>query len=76
MLSTSGGCQLLGGKLVSWSSKKKNSMAPSTTQTESIVAISFVHNLCGCNIDQLADYDMRFSKIPIICDNKSVIAII
>ncbi len=35
---TSGGCQLLGGKLVSWSSKKHNSVATSTVEAEYIAA--------------------------------------
>ena len=35
--STSGGCHLLGRSLVSWSSKKQNSMALSTTKAKYIV---------------------------------------
>ena len=36
--STSGTCQFLGHSLVSWFSKKQNSMALSTTEAEYIVA--------------------------------------
>jgi hypothetical protein len=36
--STSGTCQLLGRSLVSWSSKKQNSIAPSTVEAEYIAA--------------------------------------
>ena len=36
--STSGGCHLLGRSLVSWSSKKQNSMALSTAEAEYIAA--------------------------------------
>ena len=38
--STSGGCQLLGGKLVSWSSKKRNYVATSTAKVEYVAAES------------------------------------
>ncbi|XP_023729307.1 secreted RxLR effector protein 161-like [Lactuca sativa] len=36
--STSGGCQLLGGRLVSWSSKKQNCIALSTAEAKYIAA--------------------------------------
>ncbi|KAJ9544222.1 hypothetical protein OSB04_023929 [Centaurea solstitialis] len=36
--STTGGCQLLGGKLVSWTSKKQNSVSTSTAQAEYVAA--------------------------------------
>src|SRR5581483_8045317 len=36
--STTGGCQLLGGKLVSWTSKKQNSVSTSTAEAEYVAA--------------------------------------
>ena len=36
--STSGSCQFLGSSLISWYSKKKNSVALSTAEAESIAA--------------------------------------
>jgi hypothetical protein len=38
--STSGSCQFLGSSLVSWSSRKKSSVAQSTTETEYVAATS------------------------------------
>ena len=35
---TTGGCQLLGGKLVSWTSKKQNSVSTSTAEPEYVAA--------------------------------------
>jgi hypothetical protein len=72
--STSGGCQLLGGKLVSWSSKKQNSVATSTAEAEYVAAGSCCAQLLWMQ-HQLADYDLVFTKTPIMCDNQSAIAI-
>ncbi|GKE11069.1 retrovirus-related pol polyprotein from transposon TNT 1-94 [Tanacetum coccineum] len=72
--STSGCMQLLGDKLVSWSSKRQKSTAISSTKAEYIA-------LSGCCAQvlwmrsQLTDYGLGFNKIPIYCDNKSVIAL-
>ncbi|XP_042753358.1 secreted RxLR effector protein 161-like [Lactuca sativa] len=72
--STSGGCQFLGGCLVSWSSKKQNCIALSTVEAKYIVAAS-----CTCQVlwmkSQLLDYGYRFQRIPIYCDFQSAIAI-
>ncbi|KAJ9544223.1 hypothetical protein OSB04_023930 [Centaurea solstitialis] len=42
--STTGGCQLLGGKLVSWTSKKQNSVSTSTAQAEYVAAAIAIAN--------------------------------
>ncbi|KAJ9545264.1 hypothetical protein OSB04_024971 [Centaurea solstitialis] len=72
--STTGGCHLLGGKLVSWTSKKQNSVSTSTTEAEYVAA-----GICCAQVlwlrNQLQDYDIQLSKIPIFCDNTSAIAI-
>ena len=46
--STSGTCQLLGRSLVSWSSKKQNSVALSTTEAEYI----FTGSCCTNTMDE------------------------
>ncbi|KAJ9539102.1 hypothetical protein OSB04_031835 [Centaurea solstitialis] len=72
--STTGGCHLLGGKLVSWTSKKQNSVSTSTAEAEHVAA-----GICCAQVlwlrNQLQDYDIQLSKIPIYCDNTSAIAI-
>ncbi|KAJ9566525.1 LOW QUALITY PROTEIN: hypothetical protein OSB04_002491 [Centaurea solstitialis] len=72
--STTGGCQLLGGKLVSWTSKKQNSVSTSTAEAEYVAA-----GRCCVQVpwmrNQLQDYDIKLSKILIYCDNTSAIAI-
>ncbi|GJZ79533.1 retrovirus-related pol polyprotein from transposon TNT 1-94, partial [Tanacetum coccineum] len=72
--STSGSIQLLGDRLVSWSSKRQKSAAISSTEAEYIA-------LSGCCAQvlwmrsQLTDYGLGFNKIPMYCDNKSAIAL-
>ncbi|KAJ9567272.1 LOW QUALITY PROTEIN: hypothetical protein OSB04_003238 [Centaurea solstitialis] len=69
--STSGNCPVLGGKLVSWSSKKQNCVSNSTTEAEYVAAAS-----CALWIQtQLRDYGYSLNKNPILCDSKSAIAI-
>ncbi|KAJ9566501.1 hypothetical protein OSB04_002467 [Centaurea solstitialis] len=72
--STTGGCQLLGGKLVSWTSRKQNSVSTSTAEAEYVAA-----GICCAQVmwmgNQLQNYDIQLSKIPIYCDNTSAIAI-
>ncbi|GKF11496.1 retrovirus-related pol polyprotein from transposon TNT 1-94, partial [Tanacetum coccineum] len=59
--STSGGCQILGGKLVCWSAKKQSSMAMSSAEAEYVVAA-----VCYAQVlwikSQLADYDVFYDK--------------
>lgn len=72
--STSGGCQLLGGKLTSWTSKKQNTVSTSTAEAEYVSAASCCAQVLWMK-NQLADYGMSYSKVPIFCDNTSAIAI-
>jgi hypothetical protein len=70
--STSGTCQFLGRSLVSWASKKQNSVALSTAEAEYIVACHCCAQLLWMR-QTLRDYGYKFSKVPLLCDNESAI---
>ncbi|KAJ9562068.1 hypothetical protein OSB04_007228 [Centaurea solstitialis] len=72
--STTGGCQLLGGKLVSWTSKKQNFVSTSTAEVEYVADGSCCAQVLWMR-NQLQDYGFQPSKIPIYYDNTSAIAI-
>ena len=72
--STSGSCQFLGRRLVSWHSKKQHSVSTSTAEAEYIAAGSCCAQILWMR-NQLRDYGLLLSKIPIFCDNTSAIAI-
>ncbi|KAI3505835.1 hypothetical protein L1887_28122 [Cichorium endivia] len=72
--STSGGCQFLGGRLVSWSSKKRNCVALSSAEAEYVAASTCCSQVLWMKT-QLLDYGYRFLQVPIYCDSKSAIAI-
>ncbi|GJY08858.1 retrovirus-related pol polyprotein from transposon TNT 1-94 [Tanacetum coccineum] len=72
--STSGSAQFLGDRLVSWSSKKQRSTAISTTEAEYIAMSGCCAQILWMR-SQLKDYGFEFNKIPLYCDNKSVIAL-
>jgi hypothetical protein len=71
--STSGGCHLLGRSLVSWISKKKNSVALST-EAEYIVAGAFCTQILYMK-QTLLDYGVVLEKVPLLYDNESVVKI-
>ncbi|GJS28842.1 hypothetical protein Tco_0489462 [Tanacetum coccineum] len=72
--STSSGAQVLGEKLVSWSSKKQDYTMLSTAEAE-YVSLSACCAYVIWMRTQLTDYGCYFNKIPIYCDSKSAIAI-
>nr|GEX79700.1 retrovirus-related Pol polyprotein from transposon TNT 1-94 [Tanacetum cinerariifolium] len=74
MKSTSGACQLLGGKLVCLSAKKQQSVAMSSVETEYIAIVGCCANILWMK-SQLADYDIIYEKVPIFSDNTNAIAI-
>ena len=71
--STSGSCQFLGGRLISWFSKKQKSISTSTAEAEYIAAGSCCAQILWMK-NQLLDYGLSYTKTPIYCDNQSAIA--
>ncbi|KAK6119263.1 hypothetical protein DH2020_046989 [Rehmannia glutinosa] len=72
--STSGTCQILGNRLVSWFSKNQNSIATSTAKAEYIAVGSCCTQVLWMR-QQLRDYEIEEKEISIMCDNTSAIAI-
>ncbi|GJR78828.1 retrovirus-related pol polyprotein from transposon TNT 1-94 [Tanacetum coccineum] len=72
--STSGGCQILSGKLVCWSAKKQSFVAMSSAEAKYVAVAGCCAQVLWIK-SQMADYDVLYDKVPIFCDNTSVIAI-
>jgi hypothetical protein len=70
--STSGTCQFLGRSLVSWASKKQNSIALSTAEAEYIAAGHCCAQLLWMR-RTLRYYGYKLSNVPLLCDNESAI---
>ncbi|GJT86722.1 putative ribonuclease H-like domain-containing protein [Tanacetum coccineum] len=73
--STTGGCQFLGCKLISWQCKKQTIMANSTTEAEYIVASNYYGQVLWLQ-NQLLDYGYNFMKTKIHVDNESAIYVV
>jgi hypothetical protein len=67
-------CQFLGRSLVSWASKKQNSVALSTAEAEYIAASHCCAQLLWMR-QTLRDYGYKLSKVPLLCDSESAIRI-
>ena len=70
--STLGTSQLLGRSLISWSSKKQNSVALSTAEAEYISTGSCCAQILWIKAT-LNDFGIEFKKVTLLCDNKSAI---
>jgi hypothetical protein len=73
--STSGTCQFLGRSLVSWASKKQNSVALCTVEAEYIAAGHCCAQLLWMR-QTLRDYGYKLNKVPLLCDNESAIRMV
>ena len=72
--STSIGCQFLGCSLVSWSSKKQSCVPLSSIEAEYVAASSCCAQLLWMR-KTLKDNCVICDKVPLWCDNESVIKI-
>ncbi|GJR85370.1 putative ribonuclease H-like domain-containing protein [Tanacetum coccineum] len=73
--STTGGCQFLGSRLISWQCKKQTVVANSTTEAEYIAA----SHCCGQVLwiqNQMLDYGYNFMQTKIHVDNESAICVV
>ncbi|GAU31624.1 hypothetical protein TSUD_63730 [Trifolium subterraneum] len=72
--STSGTCFFLGNNLISWFSKKQNSVSLSTAEAEYIAAGSSCSQLLWMK-QMLKEYNVEQDVMPLYCDNLSAINI-
>ncbi|GJT52111.1 retrovirus-related pol polyprotein from transposon TNT 1-94, partial [Tanacetum coccineum] len=73
--STTGGCQFLGKRLISWQCKKQTIVSNSTTKAEYVAAA----NCCGQVLwiqNQMLDYGFNFMNTKIHIDDESTICIV
>ncbi|GJU99507.1 putative ribonuclease H-like domain-containing protein [Tanacetum coccineum] len=73
--STTGGCQFLGKRLISWQCKKQTIVARSTTEVEYVVAANCYGQVLWIQ-NQMLDYGFNFMNTKIYIDNESTICIV
>ncbi|GJX01252.1 putative ribonuclease H-like domain-containing protein [Tanacetum coccineum] len=73
--STTGGCQFLGKRLISWQCKKQTIVANSTTEAEYVVAANCCRHVLWIQ-NQMLDYGFNFMNTKIYIDNESTIYIV
>ncbi|GKF58718.1 hypothetical protein Tco_0172255 [Tanacetum coccineum] len=72
--STTGGCQFLGRRLITWQCKKQTIVATSTTEVEYVAAASCYGQVLWIQ-NQMLDYRFNFMNTKIYIDNESTIYI-
>ncbi|GJV30217.1 putative ribonuclease H-like domain-containing protein [Tanacetum coccineum] len=70
--STTGGCQFLGNRLISWQCKKQTVVATSTTEAEYVAAASCCRQVLWIQ-NQLLDYGYNFMNTVINIDNNNLL---
>ncbi|GJV57685.1 hypothetical protein Tco_1458690 [Tanacetum coccineum] len=73
--STTGGCQFLGSRLISWQCKKQTIVSNSTTEAEYVAAASCCRQVLWIQ-NQIIDYGYNFMNTKIFIDNESTICIV
>ncbi|GJY50561.1 hypothetical protein Tco_0441408 [Tanacetum coccineum] len=73
--STTGGCQFLGSRLISWQCKKQTVVANSTTEAEYVAVASCYRQVLWIS-NQMLDCGYNFMNIKIFIDNESTIRIV
>ena len=71
--STSGMAHFLGSSLISWGTKKQNSVAFSTAEAEYVAAAACCSQLLWIR-QHLEDFGIHIKAIPLMCDNTSVVS--
>ncbi|KAL8259939.1 hypothetical protein R6Q59_027892 [Mikania micrantha] len=73
--STTGGCQYMGNRLVSWQCKKQTTVSTSTAEAEYVAASSCCSQVIWMQ-QQLLDYGLNFLDSPIYCYNEAALQIV
>ncbi|KAJ9558789.1 hypothetical protein OSB04_013403 [Centaurea solstitialis] len=73
--STSGGCQFLGARLVSWQCKKQTTISTSTAEAEYVAAAQCCSQVLWIQ-NQMLDYGITFLNTLVYIDNNSAISIV
>ncbi|GJR24644.1 putative reverse transcriptase, RNA-dependent DNA polymerase [Tanacetum coccineum] len=73
--STTGGCQFLRSRLISWQCKKQTIVATSTTEAEYVAVASCCRQVLWIQ-NQMLDYGFNFMNTKIHIDNESTICIV